>query len=93
MSKKAAKKKIAEVTVPIIEDVTIVDTGREFRVRVGGEAYRELMKTELEFPELAGEKRMLAVFALTALATMLSKQLVEALGGVVEDAPTDGEPG
>lgn len=79
MSKKTANKKASEVTVPIIEDVSIVDSGDGFHFHVCGEAYRELMKTELAIPELAGNPRAVAVFALAALASMLTKQLVEDL--------------
>ena len=76
MSKKTAKKKAAEVTVPVIEDVSIVDTGKSFHFHVVGETYRELMKTEVAIPEMAGNPKALAVFALTAAASMLSKELI-----------------
>ena len=86
MSKKNIKKNTVEVTVPIIEDVSIVDSGDGFHFHVCGEAYKELMKTELAFPELAGNAKALAVFALTAAASMLSKQLI----AEVEKSVLDG---
>ena len=86
MSKKTANKKAAEVTVPIIEDVSIVDSGDGFHFHVCGEAYRELMKTEVAIPEMAGNPKALAVFALTAAASMLSKELI----AEVEKSVLDG---
>ena len=79
MSKETVEKSNVEVTVPDIKNVEIVDTGESFHVHVGGAAYGELMRTEVEFPEMAGNRQALAVFALAALASMLTKQLVEGL--------------
>lgn len=61
------------------QGISIEETGTEFRVVVRGEAYAELMKTPVEFPAMAGNPKGLAVFALMALASMLSKQLIEDL--------------
>lgn len=99
MSDKTVEKKNEDVTVPDIGAVTIVDTGDEFHVRIGGAAYTELMQTELEFPELAGNKRALAVFALTAAAAIMSKQLVEEVersvlseaAAATQEAPTTAQ--
>lgn len=68
------------------QDIEITDTGSELTIRLGGEAYAGLRRTEAEFPGLGDDKRGLAALAAMTVAAMLSRQLVEEIGGVVDEA-------
>ncbi|MBR4252293.1 MAG: hypothetical protein IKQ15_08370 [Kiritimatiellae bacterium] len=70
------------------QDIEIADTGSELTIRVGGEAYAGLRRTEAEFPGLGDDKRGMAALAAMTVSAVLSKQLVEEIGGVVEEAPS-----
>lgn len=67
------------------QDIEITDTGSELTIRVGGEAYAGLRRTEAEFPGLGENKRGMAALASMTVASMLSRQLMEEIGGVVVD--------
>lgn len=74
------------------QDIEITDTGSELTIRVGGEAYAGLRRTEAEFPGLGEDKRGLAALAAMTVSAVLSRQLVEEIGGVVVDEAAQAVP-